>query len=147
MPSAPTRRTSTTRSPVVFYHDYTGLAFIKKPVMRCGIAIYAKEKIPVSRKTHVILCSDYKIRKLNAMFRHTDRPTDVLSFNYDDDDILGEIYISLQRAEIQARRYKVSYGNELVRLFVHGMFHLLGYDHETAGQKKKMALKEALYCH
>jgi probable rRNA maturation factor len=133
-------------SPLVFCHDFKRFPFNKKPLLLCARAIYEREKIPVSRKTHVILCSDYTIKKLNAMFRHMDRPTDVLSFNFDENDLLGEIYISLERTAVQARRYDVTFGNELARLFVHGMFHLLGYDHETPGQQRKMAAKEALYC-
>jgi probable rRNA maturation factor len=69
----------------------------------------------------------------------------VLSFNYDDNDLLGEIYISLNRARVQARRYRVSCNNEILRLFVHGMFHLLGFDHEKPGDKKKMEAQESHY--
>jgi probable rRNA maturation factor len=65
-----------------------------------------------------------------------------LSFNYDEDDLLGEIYISLQRAAIQARRYDVSYESEIERLFIHGILHLLGFDHETAPQRKRMEALE-----
>jgi probable rRNA maturation factor len=135
------------RSPLVFCHDFRRMSFDKKPLLLCARAIYAREKIPLSRKTHVILCSDYTIKKLNAMFRHTNRATDVLSFNFDENGLLGEIYISLERTAVQARRYHVTFGNELKRLFIHGMFHLLGHDHETPGQQRKMAAKEALYCH
>jgi probable rRNA maturation factor len=139
MPSLP-------RSPLVFYHDFKRLRFKKEPLVSCARSIYAREKIPASRKTHVILCSDYRIRKLNAMFRHKDRATDVLSFNFDENDLLGEIYISLERTAVQARRYKDTYDNELKRLLVHGMYHLLGYDHEAPADQKKMRKKESFYC-
>ncbi len=79
------------------------------------------------------------------MFRGKNHPTDVLSFNYNDKDLLGEIYISYERARVQARRYSVSYDNEILRLFVHGMLHLIGFDHEKPGEKKKMEAKAAQY--
>ena len=93
-------------------------------------------------RVNVILCSDYKIKKLNTDFRDKARPTDVLSFNYNDKDLLGEIYISLQRAAVQSKRYGSTFVEEIERLFIHGMFHLLGYDHETPTQRRRMEAKE-----
>ena len=95
---------------------------------------------------NVIFLSDYKIRKLNREHRNRDRATDVLSFPFNDDDFLGEIYISLQRASAQARRYRCSYTDEVNRLFVHGIFHLLGYDHTTGKERKAMEVQEKRYC-
>jgi len=92
-----------------------------------------------------VLCSDYKIKKLNERYRSKNKPTDVLSFNFNDPDLLGEIYISLQRAEIQARRYGISYEKEVIKLLVHGLFHLIGYDHMTPSEQEKMELKEQYY--
>jgi probable rRNA maturation factor len=132
-------------SPVTFLHACAGLAFPKKLLHERARQIYAREKIPAEKRLNVVLCSDHAIKKLNAQFRGKPCPTDVLSFNYDEDDLLGEIYISLQRAKIQARRYGVSYPSEIERLFVHGMFHLLGFDHETALQRKRMEAIEKRY--
>jgi probable rRNA maturation factor len=82
---------------------------------------------------------------LNAEYRKIDRPTDVLSFCFEDDDFLGEIYISLQRAKIQAKKYLLTYDEEVSRLFVHGIFHLLGFDHLEDNQRKTMEAKERKY--
>ncbi|HUI90997.1 MAG TPA: rRNA maturation RNase YbeY [Chitinivibrionales bacterium] len=107
--------------------------------------IYKNEKLPLEKKTHVILYSNRKIKKLNAMFLNRNRATDVMSFNYDENDLFGEIYISLQRAKTQAKEYRVAYNNEVLRLFVHGMFHLLGYDHEIEKDRIKMQRRESRY--
>jgi probable rRNA maturation factor len=131
--------------PVLIYHDYKNLSYPRKSLLAAAKRIYKAEKLSDSKKTHVILCSNIKIKKLNSMFRNKNRATDVLSFNYDENDMLGEIYISLQRAKTQAKEYKVTYDNEVLRLFVHGMFHLLGFDHETEKDKKKMQAKENIY--
>jgi probable rRNA maturation factor len=134
------------KGPLLFCHAYKrGVAVPKDPLIRTARRIYGKEKIPLVRKTHVIFCSDRTMMKLNAMFRGRNHTTDVLSFNYDDDDLLGEIYISLNRVRVQARRYKVAFDNEILRLFVHGMFHLLGFDHENALDRRKMEERESQF--
>jgi probable rRNA maturation factor len=134
-----------TKMPLIVFHDYKALSYPKKSILAAAKLIYKKEKLSVLKKTHVILCSNRKIIKLNSMFLHRNRATDVISFNYGENDLLGEIYISLQRAKTQAKEYKVTYNNEVLRLFVHGMFHLLGYDHETEKDRKKMRAKETIY--
>ena len=106
---------------------------------------YRNEKKVRNRAVNVILCSDYRIRKLNSKYRNADRTTDVLAFPFDDDDLLGEVYISLQRAAVQARRYKVAYADEVNRLFIHGLAHLLGFDHKTEKERKKMEMYEKRY--
>jgi len=133
------------QSPLLIFHVYKKIKYPKKSLLKLAQTIYLNEKIPFSKKTHLILCSNYKIKKLNATFRNKNHVTDVLSFNFNDKDLLGEIYISLQRAKQQAKIYKVSYYNEIKRLFVHGLFHLLGYDHETEKDKIKMNKKESKY--
>lgn len=98
----------------------------------------------------IIFVDDAYIRRLNREYRHLDRATDVLSFAMDDDttpdqDLLGEIYISMDRAQDQAVRYHVSVDEELQRLVVHGCLHLLGYDHHRTVERKVMRQKEAYY--
>ena len=129
---------------VFFHHAY--LAPVpQRLLLKTAAAIYSGEKIPVRRIVHVIFCSDYFIKKLNGKFRNNPFPTDVLSFNYNEYNFLGELYISLERAKIQARRYNVSYNQEIVRLFVHGMLHLRGYDHERNEDRKRMEAREKKY--
>ena len=97
-----------------------------------------------------IVDNDY-IHEINRTYRHIDRPTDVISFAFLDDNpnrdelfqskqmvVLGEIYISYQKAEEQASAYGHSLDRELKFLFVHGLLHLLGYDHMTEEDEKVM---------
>lgn len=80
--------------------------------------------------------------ELNYRFKGKDSPTDVLAFNLADDApnnyIEGEIYVDLQVAARQADRFKVGYLEEVSRLCVHGLLHLLGFDDLTPPAKKKM---------
>jgi probable rRNA maturation factor len=87
-------------------------------------------------RINLVLVDDVKIRELNRKFRKIDRATDVLSFNMNEDGLLGEIAISTATAERNAKRYGVSFPTELKRLVVHGVLHILGYDH---GEKMRNA--------
>ena len=104
----------------------------------------------------VMLTDNEGIQALNAMHRNLDRPTDVLSFpmfEYDEDgeiikdfaefnemgDLgLGDIVISLERAQEQAEEYGHSFVREVTFLTVHSMLHLLGYDHMTPEDEEEM---------
>jgi probable rRNA maturation factor len=121
----------------------------------------------------VAFVSDKRIKKLNAFFRGIDRPTDVLSFPFEnasfnqidsgnsetdtlssnfnfDSEIftknqkrfLGDIVISAERAQIQAKQNKLTLENEIKQLILHGFLHLLGYDHEKDnGEMNALELK------
>lgn len=92
----------------------------------------------------LILTDDEQIWRLNWHFRGVDRPTDVLSFpQYQPGEVilphssLGDIVISLPRMAAQAAAYGHSQKRELLFLFVHGLLHLLGYDHEISTEEEK----------
>jgi probable rRNA maturation factor len=131
-----------TTQPLEIIRRFSSLTVPVKKLQRTSRLLYKNEHIPLTRSISVVFCSDSAIRKLNARYRHIDRATDVLSFTMGDNDLLGEICISLQRAAIQARRYRVTYQEEVVRLFIHGFYHLLGYDHKTDRGCKEMEKKE-----
>ena len=91
------------------------------------------------------------IHKMNRAYRNVDRPTDVISFAFLDGEkdrskilhgqgpvSLGDIYISIDKAKEQAASYGHSLERELSFLFVHGLLHLLGYDHMTEEDEKVM---------
>ncbi|NLJ74637.1 MAG: rRNA maturation RNase YbeY [Firmicutes bacterium] len=100
----------------------------------------------------VTFVDDVAIQSLNREYRGKDVPTDVLSFPQDDDDgffvpegvprILGDIVISLPRAAEQAGDYGHSMEREVVYLAVHGLLHLLGYDHEDSQDQSIMRQRE-----
>ena len=89
--------------------------------------------------TDVTIVDNKTIHKINREYRNVDRPTDVISFAFLDEKSerelkggpvnLGQIIISFEKAEEQAKEYEHSLLREMVFLFVHGMLHLLGYDH------------------
>jgi probable rRNA maturation factor len=89
----------------------------------------------------IVLVSDAQIRRLNKLYRNKDKPTDVLSFPIGEKVngwlILGDIVISVDTAKRQAQELGYSLEEELKRLLVHGLVHLLGYDHELGGEEEK----------
>jgi probable rRNA maturation factor len=90
----------------------------------------------------IVLCGDESIRALNAKWRQVDKATDVLSFSQDDPNVLGDVVISVQTA---ARRKKRTLDDELFFLLVHGLCHLMGHDHGTRAEARKMfALERAI---
>jgi rRNA maturation RNase YbeY len=90
---------------------------------------------PEAASVNVVFVTDRRIHELNRQFLKRDRPTNVISFNCnqpqlpDEPRLLGEVYISRDRARAQAREYGVSYASELRRLVLHGLLHLLGLTH------------------
>jgi len=89
------------------------------------------------------LVKDREIRELNGRYRHRPEPTDVLSFPAGESffagaKMLGDVVISVERAEIQARRRGAPLEQELERLLIHGILHLLGYDHERSPKEARV---------
>ncbi len=86
----------------------------------------------------VAFVSDRRMKELNKFFRGKDETTDVLSFPHEADEFetheehfLGDIVISAEQAERQAKENKLTLENEIKQLILHGVLHLCGYDHET----------------
>ena len=98
----------------------------------------------------ILLVDNPQIQKLNRLWRKKDRPTDVLAFAQREgekadpaDPVLGDIVISVEQAKKQAEAQGHSLEKELDILLIHGILHLLGYEHEHGGrQAKKMREKE-----
>ena len=96
--------------------------------------------IKEEKSMQVIFVDNDQIRDINKMYRNIDKPTDVISFQNDDekDDSLGDIFISIDQAKIQALDYGHTLEREIGFLAVHGYLHLLGYDHHTEAEEKEM---------
>ena len=100
---------------------------------------------------NLIIVDNEYIHELNKTYRNIDRETDVITFALEDEDslvigtderILGDIYISIDKARSQAEEYGHGLLRELAFLAVHGFYHLLGYDHMTEEDEKVMFKKQ-----
>lgn len=126
--------------------DFPYLDIIKKVVMK-SLKI---ERLKNATCSIIIVDKEY-IHKLNKKYRNIDKVTDVISFALEDDNkclmpekirLLGDIYICLDRAKEQSQEYGHSLERELCFLAVHGIYHLLGYDHETKEEEEIMFKKQ-----
>jgi probable rRNA maturation factor len=123
---------------------------IVKSVLNKAAEVYGIEPYT---EVSVVLADDEYIHQLNRQYRGKDCPTDVLSFALNEGEepevidgpkevLLGDIIISLETATRQAEEYGHSLERELSYLTVHGILHLLGYDHMTEDEKKEMRQEE-----
>lgn len=100
------------------------------------------EYFGTEKTVSLILTDDAEIWSLNRQFRGVDRPTDVLSFPADEEEYLGDIFISVDRLLAQAEEYGHSAEREFAFLLVHGLLHLMGYDHHDPEQEQEMFTKQ-----
>ena len=106
-------------------------------------SIVSEERKPGS--VNFIFCNDDYLLKLNQKFLNHNTYTDIITFNYDEQVISGDIFISLDRVQENARRLGIQFNDELYRIMIHGILHLVGYKDKTTEEKVKMTEKEDYY--
>ncbi len=90
-----------------------------------------------------IFCSDEYLRQINIEYLDHDYYTDIITFNYNENEIVsGDIYISLERVRNNAEKFEVSFHNELQRVVIHGVLHLVGFDDKSDEEKLQMRAAE-----
>lgn len=114
--------------------QYASLAQAVRKALRLALINLKKDGTELSLR----LTSDVEITRLNHIYRKKNRPTDVLSFTQEENDLLGDIVISIPTARRQAKTAGHPLERECSILAIHGLLHLLGYDHEKVSQEKRM---------
>lgn len=130
----------------------------EKTICRVLDKCFEIEKLPKDKfLVSITLTNPENIRILNKKYRNIDKPTDVLSFpmfekreieemiktgSYEYSDILGDMIISIEQVEKQAKEYGHSFERELSYMVVHSFYHLMGYDHIKEEDRKIMRPKE-----
>lgn len=101
----------------------------------------------------VLLCDDATIHELNRDYRGKDRPTDVLAFAMREGEhgdlapeLLGDVVVSLDTARRQAVEHRRAVVDEVTYLLAHGLLHLLGYDHATEAEDRRMRARTDALC-
>ncbi|MEZ5920852.1 MAG: rRNA maturation RNase YbeY [Parvularculaceae bacterium] len=113
---------------------------------RCFAAVENAEK-DVAAPVSILLTDDAAMRKLNAHFRSKDKPTNVLSFPpgdipWPDYNYLGDLALGFETCKREAAEKNISLADHAAHLMVHGMLHLLGYDHENDAEAEEMERRE-----
>jgi probable rRNA maturation factor len=116
----------------------------KKNLKRKLLFILNTLDVSGNKELCVSFVDDEEMRKLNAHYRSINRTTDVLSFPQDgpDDSILGDVIISIETAIRCSKLQKLSIEDEIHKLMIHGILHLLGYDHKKKNEARVMRKKE-----
>lgn len=132
----------------------------KEMIEKIVAQIICDEKFNTNIEVSITIADNEYIQNLNKVYRNIDKPTDVLSFSMLEDDenmaemllpkfaeekiLLGDIIISIEKVIEQANEYNHSLNRELGFLTCHGMYHLLGYDHQDEDSEKEMFSKQEL---
>jgi len=129
------------------YREGTGSEYLLIRIRKIGEIVLGLEDCRRKGTLVTVLVDNERIQELNARFLGRNRPTDVIAFplEADRDDIWGEIYVSEDQAKEQASEYGVSFEEELVRIVIHGILHLLGYDDGDRQSRGKMMEREDHY--
>jgi len=136
--------------------NFSKIAVRKSFLEKVARLFFKKEKVAKPISLSVVLVSEKEIKRLNAKYRHKKEVTDVLSFNLREgfkfplnswkNDLIGEIVICPRRVELQAKDFGNSFYGELAKVLVHGILHLLGFNHEKGGKEAKVMIgKEKEY--
>lgn len=94
----------------------------------------------------IVLCSDEYLHGLNVQYLDHNTLTDIITFDYNEgNQLIGELYVSVERVKENAQIHQVSFKEELHRVFVHGVLHLVGYKDKETNDQIEMRTKEDYY--
>ncbi len=130
---------------MIYINNQTVYRLPRQTIQRVlrSAANYLKLKNP---ELSVVFVTPQQIKKLNQQYRGKNQPTDVLSFSYEFDKskkrLEGEIVICYSLAAKQAAQYGHSVKQEIIKLLIHSLLHLIGYDHQTDYQARRMEKME-----
>ena len=129
-----------------YFFEDTNFKFNKRRAtskwLKSAIALENKKLGDIS----IIYCSDDYLLEINKQYLSHDYYTDVITFNYCEGDLIsGDIFISVDTIKANAEEYGASFDNELCRVMVHGILHLIGYDDDCEANQLIMRQKEDFY--
>lgn len=127
---------------IIFLNDKK-FPVTKISISRLANTFFKYYKKKIDGEIEVMITDNRTIKSLNRIWRGKDEVTDVLSFVMSKDklfktDSLGQIVISYPKIITQAKEYNVSVKEEFSRMFVHGLLHIVGFEHSTEAKAKKM---------
>jgi probable rRNA maturation factor len=130
---------------ILFFAEDVEMPQIETSIIKTWISNIIKEHKKQLGAINYIFCSDDYLLDINKQHLNHDYYTDIISFNYCEDDIIsGDIFISICRVNDNAQEYNTS-DTELLRVIVHGLLHFLGYDDKIEEEQNLMRQKENEY--
>ena len=131
---------------MILFHSEIGFNLSNKSLYKKWIKnCVHKEKKGVG-SINYIFCDDAYLLKVNQEYLNHDTYTDIISFDYSENDKLaGDIFVSVESVRKNAKKYKISFDNELSRVLIHGILHFIGYNDKTEKEKVEMRKQEDYY--
>jgi len=131
---------------VRYFFEDTDFVFKPKKINNLWLKTVAESEVRKLGQVNIIFCSDNYILDINQKYLQHDYFTDIITFDYCEDDILsGDLFISIDSVRENSIFYKTEFVDELNRVIVHGLLHLIGYDDHTDEDIKVMRSKENYY--
>lgn len=129
-----------------FYNEDCEFVLKGKIVMRNKLKqLTEKESVKLGYLS-LIFCSDRKILEINKNYLKHDYFTDIITFDYREaEKVQGDLFISVETVAENARKYGVTFEQEMTRVIIHGVLHIVGYDDKTPEEQLVMRQKEDLY--
>ncbi len=125
-------------------YNETG-ARINRAVLACIARRILKLESVSAATISVVLVDNREITRLNEEYLSHSGPTDVIAFRYEEEALQGDVFVSYEQAGRQAAIYTVSLNNELARLMIHGLLHLIGHEDDTPARRAAMHRRENRY--
>lgn len=135
-------------TPVSFFFEDVAFDLPDEQALREWLEATARTEGRPIRELNYVFCSDEHLRGINVEFLDHDYYTDVITFpnsDYGPDFSAGEVYISSERVDENAKTYGVSFYHELCRVMAHGLLHIIGYGDKTPEDEVVMRGKEDFY--
>ena len=131
---------------ISYYNEDISFTFKGKTFNNRWLRMVAESEIRRIGDLSIIFCSDNYILDVNMRYLQHDYFTDIITFDYCEKDILsGDLFISIDSVRENAAYYGVAFADELDRVMVHGLLHLIGYDDHTEEEITTMRSKENYY--
>ncbi len=133
-------------SNIQFFTEDISYSVKQKNKLREWISACIKAENHMTGDVNIILCSDSYLHEMNVEYLNHDTFTDIITFdNSIEDEISGDLFISLDRIRENAQKYSRKISEEQHRVIIHGILHLCGYDDKTDDEKYKMREKENIH--
>lgn len=132
---------------IYFFNEDVDFSLSHPIRMRRLLRRVAEQEGKVLNELTYVFCSDQHLHRMNVEFLNHDTLTDVITFDMADEvgQIIGELYVSIERVADNAKQLNLSFEHELARVLVHGLLHLCGYGDKSQGEQIKMRSTEDFY--
>lgn len=129
--------------PVYFHSEDTRFELKRKKIYKRWIERVVREHNRTVQNISIIFSSNEYLLEINKRYLNHNYHTDVITFSYNDGNVVsGDIFVSIEQVLLNCREQNVDFQDELNRVMIHGVLHLLDYDDDTTESKKKIRIAE-----